>query len=107
MNLLIINIGLLVNVRENTELLRGKQLSELPLISNAFLLIENDLIAAYGNMYELEIMVPQLPNDIIDANMRIILPCWCDSHTHLVFSKSREAEFIYKLKGKTYAEIAA
>ena len=104
---LITNIQQLLNTREESNLLRGKELAQLPSIENAFLLIDDGLIAGYGHMYELEIKVPQLPKDIYDAHGSIILPCWCDSHTHLVFAGSRENEFVDKIKGLSYAEIAA
>ena len=107
MTTLITNIQQLVNVRAQNELLRGKALAELPLIENAFLLIEDDIIADYGNMYELEIKVPQLPKHIIKADDQFVLPAWCDSHTHLVFAGSRESEFVDKINGLSYAEIAA
>ncbi|MEP6713880.1 MAG: imidazolonepropionase, partial [Ferruginibacter sp.] len=107
MTTLITNIQQLVNTRKETHLLRGKELADLPSIENAFLLIEDGLIADYGHMYELELKVPQLPKNIFDAHDSIVLPCWCDSHTHLVFAGSRENEFVDKLKGLTYAEIAA
>ena len=82
-------------------------MAELPCIENAFLLIEDGIIAEYGAMYELELKVPQLPNHVIDAHSSMVLPAWCDSHTHIVFAASRENEFIDKLKGASYAEIAA
>ncbi len=104
---LIQNIKQLVNVREQNELLRGVALAELPVIEDAFLLIEDGIIAEYGHMYELAIKVPQLPIDVIDAKDGFVLPAWCDSHTHLVFAKTREEEFIDKIKGASYAEIAA
>jgi imidazolonepropionase len=106
-NQLIINIQQLINVREQNELLRGKALSELPVIENAFLLIEDGIIAEYGCMSELELKVPQLPKHIIKADGQFVLPAWCDSHTHLVFAGSRENEFVDKIKGLSYAEIAA
>ena len=104
---IIINIAQLVNVREQPQLLRGIALAELPVIENAFVLIEDGFIADYGTMYELELKVPQLPKHIIDAQRQFVLPAWCDSHTHLVFAASRETEFIDKIKGLSYAEIAA
>ena len=97
MDQLIINIQQLVNTREESYLLRGKSLSELPVIENAFLLIENGIIAEYGAMYELELKVPILPKHIIKADGQLVLPAWCDSHTHLVFAGSRENEFIDKI----------
>ncbi len=107
MTTLITNIQQLVNVREENSLLRGKDLAVLPFIENAFLLIEDGIIAEYGAMYELELKVPHLPKNIIDAAGQFVLPAWCDSHTHIVFAKSREEEFVDKIKGATYAEIAA
>lgn len=107
MTTLITNIARLVNTREQSSLLRGAQLAKLPCIENAFLLIEGGIIAEYGAMYELELKVPQLPKHIIDADGRFVLPAWCDSHTHLVFAKTREEEFIDKIKGMSYADIAA
>lgn len=97
----------MVNVREQNELLRGKALANLPVIDDAFVLIEDGIIAEYGAMYELELKVPQLPKVVIDADGQFVLPAWCDSHTHLVFAKTREEEFIDKIKGMSYAEIAA
>ena len=107
MTTLIIHINQLVNTREQNKLLRGKELAVLPSIENAFLLIEDGIIAAYGNMFELELKVPQMPAHIIDASGQFVLPCWCDSHTHIVFAGSRENEFVDKIKGLSYAEIAA
>jgi imidazolonepropionase len=104
---LITNIARLINTREETILLRGAALAELPSIENAFLLIEDGIIAEYGHMYELELKVPQLPKHIIDADGQFVLPTWCDSHTHIVFARTREEEFIDKIKGISYAEIAA
>jgi imidazolonepropionase len=104
---IIINIARLVNIREQSYLLSGAALAELPCIEDAFLLVEDGMIAEYGAMFELEIKVPQLPKNVIEAQGRFVLPAWCDSHTHLVFSASRENEFIDKIKGMSYAEIAA
>ena len=105
--ILFINIAQLVNVREKNELLRGAALAHLPILEDAYLLIENDLIAGYGKMYELEINIPHLPKNVVDVSGQFVLPCWCDSHTHIVFAGSRENEFIDKLQGLSYAEIAA
>ncbi len=107
MTTLISNIGQLINTREESTLLRGAALADLPSIENAFLLIEDGIIAEYGHMYELPLKVPQLPKDILDAQDQFILPTWCDSHTHIVFAQTREEEFIDKIKGMSYAEIAA
>ena len=107
MTILITNIQQLINTREQNKLLRGKAMAELPVIENAFLLIEDGIIAEYGSMYELELKVPQLPKHIIKADGQFVLPAWCDSHTHLVFAGSRENEFVDKINGLSYAEIAA
>lgn len=108
---LITNIKLLVNTRNSSQLLRGKELSELPSIENAYLIVEDGLIAEYGSMSVLnpDSYRDQISNlkQTIDASGQFILPCWCDSHTHLVFAASREEEFVDKIKGKSYAEIAA
>ena len=90
MTTLITNIAQLVNTREETTLLRGAALAALPVIEDAFVLIEDGIIADYGHMYELELKVPQLPKHIIDSDGQFVLPTWCDSHTHLVFAASRE-----------------
>lgn len=106
MTTLITNIRQLVNVREETRLLRGKELSELPVLEDAWLLIENDLVAAYGDMKDLKFRKRDFTNSF-DAAGSFVLPSWCDSHTHLVFAASREKEFLDKIKGMSYMEIAA
>jgi imidazolonepropionase len=100
------NIKQLVSTRQKNKLLRGKELAELPCIENAYLIIENGIIAAYGEMEMLESSVGDF-NNIIDAAGQFVLPCWSDSHTHLVFAASREEEFVDKINGMSYAEIAA
>lgn len=107
MTTLVTNIYQLAGVREASPVLRGKELAHLPVIENAFLLIEDGIIVEYGPMYELELKVPQLPQHLINAEGQFVLPAWCDSHTHLVFAASRENEFIDKINGLSYAEIAA
>ena len=74
---LITNIKQLVNVRGESKLLRGKELSILPSIENAYLVIEDDLIAEYGNMNEIQNSKFKSQNKI-DATGQFILPCWCD-----------------------------
>ena len=103
---LVSNIKQLVGVRQESKLLKGKELSVLPVIENAYLIIENGLIAEYGGMSNLKLQTSNF-KQIIDASGQFILPCWCDSHTHLVFAASREEEFVDKLKGMSYEEIAA
>ncbi|HMK27378.1 MAG TPA: hypothetical protein VK483_15205, partial [Chitinophagaceae bacterium] len=103
---LITNIRLLVNTREQNQLLKGKQLAELPCIENAWLQIEDGIIERYGSMAELKSFHHQL-SSVMDSGGATILPAWCDSHTHLVFAASREEEFVDKINGLSYAEIAA
>jgi imidazolonepropionase len=107
MKLLINNIHQLINVRTENVLLRGVSLAELPILENAYLLIENGYIADYGLMELLPIEYSNSDLPKIDAKGASVLPCWCDSHTHLVFAASRESEFVDKLHGLSYAEIAA
>jgi len=100
------HIKQLVNTRTNSIVVRGSALSQLPIIDNAFLVIENGIIQAYGSMHELTTEHTS-GAEWIDAAGASVLPCWCDSHTHLVFAASREEEFVDKINGLTYAEIAA
>ena len=106
MTTLISNIRQLVNTREESKLLRGNELSVLPCIEDAFVIIENEIIAEYGVMSSLKHQTSNF-KQTIDASGQFILPCWCDSHTHLVFPASREEEFVDKIKGMSYADIAA
>ena len=102
---LVTNIKLLVNTRSENKLLRGNELSVLPCVENAFLLIEDGFIASFGQMDKLG-PVDEVADHMIDASGQMVLPCWCDSHTHLVFAASREEEFVDKIRGLSYAEIA-
>jgi imidazolonepropionase len=103
---LILNIKCLVNTRTESHVLHGKELANLPCINNAYLFIENGTIVAYGSMNESPLEKFK-SSEIIDAEEATVMPTWCDSHTHLVFATSRENEFVDKIKGKSYAEIAA
>lgn len=105
MTTLITNIKLLVNTRESNALLRGKELSDLPCIEDAYLIIQDGRIDEFGKLTNLSTENRQLST--IDAEGATVLPAWCDSHTHIVFAASREEEFVYKLKGMSYADIAA
>jgi imidazolonepropionase len=81
----------------------GADMAQIPFIEHAWLLIENGLIKAYGKMSELT----DFKCDVgYDASNSLVLPAWCDSHTHLVFAAAREQEFVDRIKGKTYEEIA-
>lgn len=103
-NLLIHNIGLLAGVRETSHVLKGGALKDLQTITDAWLLIADGRIAAYGTGHPKHL--PEVFRQM-DARGAVILPAWCDSHTHLVFAGYREGEFVDKLQGMTYAEIAA
>jgi len=81
-------------------------LTELPVLENAFLYILDGLIAAYGKMEDRGSFLKD-GVQVIDAKGASVLPCWCDSHTHIVFAASREEEFVDKIRGLGYAEIAA
>jgi len=103
--ILIKNIHQLLQVRsQNHHLLKGKDLAELPFIENAFLTINDDIISSYGQMSN----VPneQLFDTIIDAKGKLVMPTWVDSHTHLVFASNRADEFVDRIKGLSYEEIA-
>jgi len=104
MQTLIVNIKELLQVRENPiEKVSGKEMGLLPSLKNAFLLIEHDLIIDFGLMEN----CPKInPNTIIDANGKIVLPTWCDSHTHIVYAGNREQEFVDRINGLSYEEIA-
>jgi imidazolonepropionase len=104
MQTLIINIKELLQVRETSiDKVSGSEMAVLPTIKNAYLLIENDLIAAFGPMEN----CPKTNADkTIDASGKMILPSWCDSHTHIVYVGNREQEFVDRINGLTYEEIA-
>ena len=108
MTCLIKNIKSLVAVRSENKLLRGKELAELPCIENAYLIVEGGFIAGYGKMSDLNYTVDNNTfQNVIDAEGCFVLPTWCDSHSHIVFAGSRENEFVDKINGLSYAEIAA
>ncbi|RYF19702.1 MAG: imidazolonepropionase [Flavobacteriales bacterium] len=104
--MLITNIKGLVGVHPKEKLfLRGSELGQLPILKNAWLLIEDGFIKDFGLMEN-----PPKPDDkrqTINADGRFVFPSWCDSHTHIVFAAPREEEFALKIAGKTYEEIAA
>jgi imidazolonepropionase len=104
MSLLITNIKELIQVREsNSYKVSGADMKQLPTIKNAFLRIENDTITDYGTMDTLD---HKSADHIIDATDRIVMPTWCDSHTHIVYAGNREQEFVDRINGLSYEEIA-
>lgn len=110
MSLLIRNIQCLVHTEEKALLkYSGKNMSNLNTIENAYLLLDTDLIHSFGKNSDekiLEIRKNHKELTEIDADGCMVFPSWCDSHTHLVYAGSRENEFVDRLKGLTYVEIA-
>ena len=102
---LITNIKCLVGNRSDSHVLKGAEMAELPMLENAYLLVEDGIIAAFGPMQDLSSSLTSLSK--LDATGQFVLPCWCDSHSHIVFAGSRENEFVDKIKGLSYADIAA
>ena len=104
MDLLIKNIKGLVQVRDRPpKKVCGSEMAELPITGNAWLFANNGKIVEYGLMEDLPVSEA---SEIIDASGRFVMPCFVDSHTHLVFAASRENEFVDKLHGLSYEEIA-
>lgn len=106
--MLIYNIKELCGVLEDGSLWKaGAEMSQLTRIKNAFLYIKDDIIADYGAMDSAEYQsYLASEKDTVDANGGLVLPAFCDSHTHLVYANSRELEFCDKIKGLSYEEIA-
>ena len=105
MSLLIKNIKKLIQCRtENISFVSGKEMSFLPSIDNAYLVIKDGKINDFGKMQDLK---ETDFNEVIDTKDRMILPSWCDSHTHIVFAGNRSKEFIDRIQGLSYEEIAA
>lgn len=104
MSILFKNIKELLQIREaSIPYVSGKEMKILPSIKNAYLIIENDIIKDFGSMKN----CPKLKfNEIIDVSHKMILPSWCDSHTHIVFADNRENEFVDRINGLSYKEIA-
>jgi imidazolonepropionase len=104
---LIKNIKALVQVGENLPVIRkGSEMKNLPILENAFLAQEDGVIIDYGSMTEWGGITDWRDVEVIDAEGKYVLPAFCDSHTHLVFAKSREEEFVDRINGLSYEEIA-
>ena len=103
MNVLFKNIKELIQVRETSiDFLSGKEMTVLPTIKNAFLVVKNGFITDFGSMEN----CPDIEIRTIDATGKMILPSWCDSHTHIVYAGNREDEFVDRINGHSYKEIA-
>ncbi|MEZ4803052.1 MAG: imidazolonepropionase [Gelidibacter sp.] len=104
MSILIINIKELLQVRtSNVTVVKGNDMKLLPTLKNAYVLIEHDTIVEFGSMddypgYEVD--------ETIDATGKMVLPAWCDSHSHIVFAGDRSQEFVDRINGLSYEDIA-
>jgi len=104
MSILITNIKQLLQVHSsNTTIVKGSAMKELPILENAYIYIEHDTIIEYGKMEDYDTIEA---DTVIDATGKIVLPSWCDSHTHVVYAGNRTSEFVDRINGLTYAEIA-
>ncbi|RYJ41110.1 Imidazolonepropionase [Flavobacterium anhuiense] len=101
---LITNIQELLQIRETSiAKVSGSEMANLPTIKNAFLVLKDNLIEDFGSMDNL----PKINADkTIDATGKVVLPSWCDSHTHIVYAGNREQEFVDRINGLSYEEIA-
>lgn len=104
MKMILINIKELLQIRNSITLkVAGAAMADLPSLKNAYLIIENDNILEFGIMED----CPKITSEkIIDATGKMVLPSWCDSHTHIVYAGNREQEFVDRINGLSYEEIA-
>ncbi len=104
MKMILINIKELLQIRDSITLkVAGAAMADLPSLKNAYLIIENDNILEFGIMED----CPKITSEkIIDATGKMVLPSWCDSHTHIVYAGNREQEFVDRINGLSYEEIA-
>lgn len=106
MRVLIENIGILAGIDSHgKQRLCGKEMQSLGILNDAWLLVEDGRFAAWGTRAEMP-AEGIAADEHVDAEEGAVLPSWCDSHTHIVFAGSREAEFVDKIRGLSYAEIA-
>jgi len=106
MKILIKNIKQLVQVEISPKIkISGSDMKNLSCINDAWLAIENEKIVGFGKMDDWEGIADWTGLTIIDASDKLVLPCWCDSHTHIVYAGSREGEFVDRINGLTYEEI--
>jgi imidazolonepropionase len=104
MSILITNIKELLQVREtNVTIVKGEDMKILPMLKNAYVFIEHDTIVEYGSMDDCNGMEA---DEVIDATGKIVLPTWCDSHTHIVYAGDRTQEFADRINGLSYEDIA-
>lgn len=104
MSILIINIKELIQIREtNVTIVKGEDMKTLPTLKNAYLIIEHDTIVEYGPMSDYQ---DYEADEVIDASGKMVLPTWYDSHTHIVYAGDRSQEFVDRINGMSYEEIA-
>jgi len=104
MSVLITNIHQLVQVhKKNVMLVSGEEMKKLPVLENAYVYLEHDTIIEYGPMSDCDGFEPETT---IDATGKLVLPSWCDSHTHIVYAGDRSEEFVDKIKGLSYEQIS-
>ncbi|MBL4706020.1 MAG: imidazolonepropionase, partial [Flavobacteriales bacterium] len=107
MKLFIKNIKELIQVETHpVKLKSGEEMNQLDTIENAFLAIEDGKIIAFGKMEDWPGITDWRDLEVIDASGKMVFPSWCDSHSHLVFAAPREGEFVDRINGLTYEEIA-
>jgi imidazolonepropionase len=106
MKILIKNIKQLVQTEETPRLkVAGAAMKQLPCINNAWLAIEDELIVGFGSMDDWEGITDWKNLTVLDASDKLVMPCYCDSHTHIVYAGSRENEFVDRINGLTYEQI--
>src|SRR5688572_17318221 len=105
--LLLKNIKTLVGVYENApDKLCGEEMRVVPVLENAWLACDEGRIADFGSMSEFPGIVDWKNLEVVDCTDRTVLPCFADSHTHIVYAGNREGEFVNRIKGLSYEEIA-
>lgn len=100
--LLITNISGLLQI--NQQPVKGADMNQVPAITNAWLYLKNGIINSFGSMPD--VISIEDKNNIIDASGKFVLPCWCDSHSHIVYAGARDREFVDRINGLTYEQIA-
>lgn len=108
MKTLIKNIKEIVGIanQKTEKIKKGKEMDQLSVIQDGWLIVEDDMIIDFGNMRDWQGVEDWNNINIIDANQGIVLPTWCDSHTHIVYTGTRELEFVDRINGLSYEDIA-
>lgn len=107
MKLLVKNIGLLIGAEDQSpEWRAGAQMDALPILNDAWLAVENGLVADFGSMADWPGISDWRDLEVLDAEGGMVLPAWCDAHTHTVFAATRESEFEDRIRGLSYEQIA-